>query len=374
MKLLGTLIVASILAGGNARAQAEPMKVGMVGLVHGHAGGFLGGGGLTPAGGILTRPDVQLVGIVERDRKLFAQYAEKYHLASSLRFDSIAAMVQAAHPQAVLVLTAPSEHRRVVEECAGLGVHVMVEKPLATSYADALAIQAAAKRGKIHVLVNLETTWYASNTEAFLLLKSGVLGPLVKTVIRDGHEGPIKIKVSPEFMAFLGDPKQNGAGALFDFGCYGANLMTWLMEGAAPTSVTAVTQQLQPELYPNVDDEAQIVMTYPHTVAVAQASWNWPYSFKQMDVYGRIGYAKAMDSSRVEVRKGAETEGAVMTGRALAAPYDDPLHYLAAVLHGEIEEGFSPSALQTNVVVAEILEAARESAKTGKTVKLPLQQ
>jgi len=348
------------------------MKVGMVGLVHGHAGGFLGGGGLTPAGGILHRPDVQLVGIVERDQKLFDQYARQYGLAPGLRFNSIAEMVKATHPRAVFVLTAPSEHRRVVEECAALGVHVMVEKPLSTTYADALAIEAAARRGKIHVLVNLETTWYASNAEAFLLLKSGSLGPIVKTVIRDGHEGPIKIKVGPEFMAFLGDPKQNGGGALFDFGCYGANLMTSLMQGERPLSVTAVTQQLQPELYPNVDDEAQIVMTYKSAVAVAQASWNWPFSLKQMDVYGRTGYAKAIDPSRVEVRKGAEAEGVVMPGHPLAAPYDDPVHYLAAVINGEIEEGDSPSALKTNVIVAEILEAARESARTGKSVKLPL--
>ncbi len=356
----------------SAEAQAAPMRVGMVGLVHGHAEGFLHGGGLTPAGGILNRPDVQLVGIVETDQKLFDSYAQRFHLLASLRFDSIGAMVKAAHPRAVMVLTAPSDHRRVVEECAALGVHVMVEKPLATTYEDALSIQDAARRGKIHVLVNLETTWYASNAEAYALLKHGDLGAIVKTVIRDGHEGPVKIHVGPEFMAFLGDPKQNGAGALFDFGCYGANLMTWLMDGEAPLSVTAVTQHLQPELYPNVDDEAQIILNYKSAVAVAQASWNWPFSLKQMDVYGRTGYAKAIDSSRLEVRKANEAEGTVKSGSKLAAPYDDPIHYLIAVLNGEIEEGNSPSALQTNLVVAEILEAARESAQTGKTVKLPL--
>jgi predicted dehydrogenase len=371
MRAILTLVLVMLAAGPSVSAQT-PMKVGMVGLEHGHAGGFLGGGGLTPAGGILSRPDVQLVGIVERDIKLFEQYARQYHLAASLRYDSIAAMVKAEHPQAVFVLTAPNEHRRVVEECAALGLHVMVEKPLATTYADALAIEAAAKRGKIHVLVNLETTWYASNADAYTLLKSGALGPVAKVVIRDGHEGPVKIHVGSEFMAFLGDPVRNGGGALFDFGCYGANLMTWLMDGERPSTVTAVTQQLQPELYPKVDDEAQIVMTYKSAVATAQASWNWPFSFKQMDVYGRTGYAKAMDASRVEVRKAGEAEGAVMAGHALAAPYDDPIHYLEAVLRGEVDEGNSPSALKTNVMVAEILEAARESARTGKTVKLPL--
>jgi predicted dehydrogenase len=222
------------------------------------------------------------------------------------------------------------------------------------------------------VLVNLETSWYASNSEAFRLLKQGALGPIVKTVIRDGHPGPKLIGVGPEFLAFLNDPKQNGAGALFDFGCYGPNLMTWLMDGEVPLSVTAVTKQLQPELYPRVDDEAEIILNYKSAVAIVQASWNWPFSVKQMDVYGRTGYAKTIDSDRIEIRMGNESEGQTTKGKSLAAPYDDPLHYMAAVLNGEIQEGNSPSSLQTNMSVSEILDAARQSAQSGKTISLPL--
>jgi glucose-fructose oxidoreductase len=349
-----------------------PMKVAIVGLVHGHVDGFLKGGALTPAGGILNRPDVQLVGIVEPRQDLFDAYAQRYHLPASLYYHSIQELVSQAHPQAVLVFTATSEHRRVVEECAVLGVHVMMEKPLTITYQDALAMQDAAQRGKIHVLVNLETSWYPSNAEAFLLLKQGALGPIVKTVIRDGHQGPKLIDVPPQFLAFLLDPKQNGAGALYDFGCYGANLMTWLMDGEAPLSVTAVTKQLQPNLYPDVDDEAEIILNYINAVAIVQASWNWPFSVKQLDVYGRTGYAKAIDPEHVEVREAADSEGRLTKGPALAAPYDDPLHYMAAVLRGEIQEGHSVSSLQTNITVSEILDAARQSAQTGKAVALPL--
>lgn len=248
----------------------------------------------------------------------------------------------------------------------------MVEKPLTVSYKDALAIQDAAQHGKIHVLVNLETSWYASNSEAFRLLKQGALGPMVKTVIRDGHPGPKLIGVGPEFLAFLSDPKQNGAGALFDFGCYGPNLMTWLMDGETPLSVTAITKQLQPNVYPEVDDEAEIILNYKNAVAIVQASWNWPFNLKQMDVYGRTGYAKAIDSERIEVRKANEPEGRMMKGTSLTTPYDDPLHYMAAVLNGEIREGSAPSSLQTNMTVSEILDAAKQSAQSGKTVGLPL--
>ena len=368
------MMLTSILFGMVVSAAGAPMKVGVVGLVHGHVAAFLGGGAMTPAGGILNRPDIQLVGIVEPDQALFDGYARRYHLSPSLHFNSIAEMVAHAHPQAVLVFTPPSEHRRVVEECSSLGVNVMIEKPLAFTYADALAMQRAAERGKIHVLVDFETSWYPSNSEAQRLLKEGALGSLVKTVFRDGHQGPKEIGVQPEFLKWLIDPKQDGDGALTDFGCYGPDLMTWMMGGEAPVSVSAVTRRLKPLIYPLVDDEADILLKYKNSVAIVEASWNWPFAVKQMDVYGSKGSAKAMDSSLIEVRRENDEKGTVRKGAALKAPYDDPLHYLEAVLSGQVEEGNSMSSLHTNVVVAEILDAARRSVETGKTIALPLAQ
>jgi glucose-fructose oxidoreductase len=369
------LLMVALLAANSQSAAANPapLKLGIVGLEHGHIEFSLRGGALAPAGGLLNRPDVQIVGIVDTDQALFDSYAQRHHISPNLHFRTIQEMVKQAHPQAVLVFTAPSEHRRIVEECAALGVHVMVEKPLAISYEDALAMQAAAERGKIHVLVNLETTWYPSNTEAFHLLQQGALGPVVKAIFRDGHRGPKLLGVfGPEFLNFLDDPKQNGGGALFDFGCYGANLMTWLMNGEAPLSVTAITKHMQPDLYPHVDDEAEIILNYKNAVAILEASWNWPFAVKQMDVYGRTGYAKTIDSERLEIRKANESDGQLIKGKSLPAPDDDPVHYLSAVMNGEIQEGNSLSSLQNNVTASEILDAARQSAETGKTIALPL--
>jgi predicted dehydrogenase len=97
-----------------------------------------------------------------------------------------------------------------------------------------------------------------------------------------------------EFFDWLTDPVRNGAGALFDFGCYGANLMTWLMDGQRPIAVTAVTQHFQPNVYPAVEDEATILVEYPAAQGIIQASWNWPFDRKDMEIYGRTGQIFAL--------------------------------------------------------------------------------
>jgi predicted dehydrogenase len=355
-----------------ADPSTAPLRVGIIGLVHGHVAGFLNGGALTPAGGALHRPDIQIAGIVEEDQQLFDKYAARFHWSADMRFRSIEELASRTHPDAALIFTSTAGHTKAVEECARLGIHAMMEKPMAVSYKDALAMAEAARRGKIHVLVDYETSWYGSNKAAYDLLAQGALGAMLKCVVRDGHSGPKAIHVSPEFFAWLTDPKLNGAGALYDFGCYGADLMTWLMKGERPISVTAITRQIQPNVYPKVDDEADVLLTYKSAVGILQGSWNWPFNVKDMDVYGRTGHLRTIGADRIDVRRAGDREGHVADAARPAAPYDDPLHYLAAVIRGSVAEEDSVSSLKTNVTVSEILDAARRSAQSGMSVKLPL--
>ena len=103
------------------------------------------------------------------------------------------------------------------------------------------------------------------------------IGPIKKMVVHDGHQGPKEIGCSKEFLAWLTDPVLNGAGALNDFGCYGADLMTWLMHGQKPIAVTAITHHYKPGVYPKVDDDATILVEYPKATGQIEASWNWPF-------------------------------------------------------------------------------------------------
>jgi len=279
-------------------------------------------------------------------------------------------MIAQQHPDAVLVYTTIQDHRKVIEAAARHGISSMVEKPLSTTLADALAIRAAARQHHVQVLVNYETTWYASNQEVLTEAEKGKLGEIRKVVVHDGHEGPKEIGVGPEWLPWLTDPVQNGAGALFDFGCYGADLTTLLMHGSAPISVTAVAQTDKPDTYPHVDDDATIILRYPKAQAVIMPSWNWSFARKDMEVYGVGGYAITVASDHLRVRYHGEATETATTAPALPKEQQNSLDYLAAVLHGQIKPDGDASALDTNLVVMQILDAARESAHTGRTVDL----
>src|SRR4051812_40769435 len=293
--------IGAVAAGTLAGATSPPLRLGMAGLVHGHAGGFLAR--------YRDSKDVELVGVSEPDREVAARYVKQSRLDPATISRSLDEMLDRARPQAVVAFTSTADHPAVVVACASRKIPVMMEKPLAVGVEQARAIERAAAEGGIPVLVNYETTWYPSNHAAYALAKQErALGEIRKVVVHAGHRGPKEIGVQPEFLDWLTDPARNGAGALFDFGCYGANLMTWLMDDARPTSVTAVTRTFKPEIYSRVDDEATIVLEYPGAQAIIQASWNWPFDRKDMEVYGSTGQVLTAAQDGVRVRLAGRPE------------------------------------------------------------------
>ncbi len=356
---LGCLLPGLAVPGAEAK---PPVRIAIIGLVHSHVRGFL------PRA--ITSDEVQVAGIVEPDRNLVLQAARTYKLNTNLFFASIEDLLAKTNVQAVATFTSTFDHRRVVETCAPRGIHVMMEKPLAVNMEHARAMEASAKKGNVQLLVNYETTWYSANQAAYKMIHSdNAIGQMRKFVVHDGHRGPKEIGCPPEFLRWLTDPVLDGGGAIMDFGCYGADLITWLMDGQRPTSVFAVTQQFKPDIYPKVDDEATIVVTYPGAQGIIQASWNWPYNRKDLEVYGRTGYILVPKNNILQLSQN-EQPVTETTIPPLTGPESAPISYLAAVVRGDIKPS-GLSSLEVNMTVTEILDAAKESAATGKRIELP---
>lgn len=342
----------------------KPVRMAVAGITHGHAGFILGR---------KPKPDIELVGIYEPNTDLAKRYAKSFGISTELFYTDMNKMLETIKPEAVVAFGSIYEHMAVVDACAPKGIHVMVEKPLATNLAHAQRMEELAKQYKIHLLTNYETSWYPTTEKAYQLANdSNYMGAIKKVVIHDGHKGPKEIGVNKEFLDWLTDPVQNGGGALIDFGCYGANLMTYLMRGEVPISVTAITQQYKPAIYPKVDDEATIIVTYPSALCIIQASWNWPFSRKDMEVYGETGYAIAINNTTMRLRnKESEPERSIQLTAKEMGVYEDPISYFADVVRKKIQVPKNGLySLENNILVCKILETARESAKTGKTIFL----
>ncbi len=348
-------------AAQEGQGSPPPLRLVVAGLVHGHVDAFLRYCKIAP---------VEIVGVYEPDEALRARKLAAAELPASLGASDLDALLSRTRPEAIAIFSTTADHRRLVEIAARHKAHAMMEKPLAVSVADARAMASAAEQAGIHVLVNYETTWYPSLGTVWRLMKTERDGGAIRKIVAmDGHPGPKEIGVGPEFLSWLTDPDQNGAGALYDFGCYGANLMTWLLDGARPLSVRALTQQIKPQVYPRVDDEATILLEYQGAQGIVQASWNWPVNRKDLEVYAERRYVVATGSDQVRARIGDEPERRAPSPN-LPDAEADPISYLTAVARGMVKpEG--RSSLANNLVVTEILEAARESARTGRAVQLP---
>lgn len=354
------LLIFVILCVVQLKAQnGQPLQVAIAGLSHDHIYGILQH---------YKKGTIKLLGIAESNPALVAKFKKNYQIPDSLFYQDLSSLLKKKKPEVVMAFNAVAEHINVVRVCAPLKVDVMVEKPLATTVKDAEEIVALANKNNIQVLTNYETTWYASNQTIYKKVKENAIGDVVKMIVHDGHEGPKEIGCSKEFLEWLTDPIKNGAGALNDFGCYGANLMTWLMDGQMPISVSAVTHQIKPNVYPKVDDDATIVLEYPKATGIVEASWNWPYSIKDWEVFGKSGYLQAVNGNTLRSRK--KNDYQIEKLPEPEKTYSDYVPYVTAVLRGEIKPQKDLSSLENNLIVVKILNAAKESAKTGKKVYL----
>ena len=351
-RYLVLLIILILPTGTSAQASSQkPMRIAVIGLVHTHVHWVLGRE---------DRGDIEIVGIAEPNTELAREYSKRHGYSMDLVYSSMEEMIEKTKPEAVLAFNTIYDHLKVVEYCAPKGIHVMVEKPLAVSLDHASKMAFLARKYNIHLLTNFETSWYGSTALAKKLIGDSLIGDIRKIIFYTGHPGPIEIGCNKEFLEWLTDPVLNGGGALTDFGCYGANIATWLMNGEEPLTVNAITQQIKPHLYPKVEDEATILAAYTDAQIIIQASWNWPYNRKEMEIYGTDGYIFCRDGSLMEVKLKGEKSTKQINAPPLDLDRNDPFIYFVNIIRGTIKmQPFDLASLENNLQVMVMLEKAK---------------
>ena len=338
-------------------------KLAIIGLDHDHVWGLLRD--------LAGEPNAELVAIADNHQPLVDQAKTKVPPTVKFYSDYVK-MLDEMKPDGVIVTTENDWHLEILRECAKRHIHYSTEKPMATTAADAREMERLANQAGIKVMVNYWNAWVAPTHALYHRVHDNQLGPVQRIIVQYGHQGPKEIGVSKYFADWLYDPVKNGGGAIMDFGCYGAEWAVWLK--GRPARVSAVTQKLKVDQHNAVDDDATIVLDYPDGTAIIEASWDWPYNMGQVQVFGPKGslLATAKDlfsrSPKDNVANGA-LEGERVALDPPMHETSNPISYFVDCIRSNkpIED---PLSMKLNVQVMEILDAARESARTGTQQEL----
>jgi len=344
-------------------ASARKTRLAIVGLDHDHVWELLKY--------IASEPEAELVAIADPHPNLVSQ--ARSQVPGSVKFYSdYIKMLDEAKPEAVFVTTELDRHLEILRQCAKRHIHYSTEKPMATNAADAREMERLANQAGIKLMVNYWNAWTASSHDLFHRVKSDEIGLVQKIIVHYGHQGPKEIGVSKEFADWLYDPVKNGGGAIVDFGCYGAEWALWLK--GRPTRVYATTRKLKAEQRNNVDDDATIILDYPDATVIIEASWDWPYNMDRVYVFGPKGSLLARRGDLFlrpasDQRPQPSPEGEPVTLNPVSRETSNPIAYLLDCIRNNkpVED---PLSSKLNVQVMEILDAARESARTGHAVEL----
>lgn len=358
MLVVSVMHVASTFAAPETNPAEGKVRLAIVGLNHDHVWGILKD--------IAGEPEAELVAIAENDPALVNR--AKGRVPGSVKFyDNFVKMLDEMKPDAVIATTENSRHLEILKECAKRHVHFSTEKPMAISGADAREMLRLAQSSGIKLMVNYWNAWAAPTPSLFERVRAGEVGPVQKIIVEYGHAGPKEIGVSEQFANWLYDPDKNGGGAIVDFGCYGAEWALWLK--GKPARVFATAKKLKTAQNNRVDDDATIVLDYPDATAILQASWDWPYGMDRVKVFGPKGSLLATGKelffreSKSDPKNGLE--GKPLTVEPLPREKSNPVSYFVACIR-ENKPIEAPVSAELNVQVVEILDAARESLRTGK--------
>jgi predicted dehydrogenase len=345
-------------------AQART-RLAIVGLDHDHVWGLLKIIG--------HEPDAELVAIADPHAEL-VEKAKATAPAGVKFFSDYLQMLDQVKPDAVIVTTANYRHLEILRACAQRKIHFFTEKPMAASGADAREMEDLSRAAGIKLMVNYGNAWTEPTQEALRQIEEGVIGQIQKMIVQFGHQGPREIGTSKYFADWLYDPAKNGAGALMDFGCYGAD---WAMTlKGRPQRVYAASLKLKTDQHNAVEDDATVLLEYADATAILMPSWDWPYGKGQVETVGSKGsFLVRGDGLLFQPAQRATSqefpEGKMVTHPAPPEKRNGVAYFLYCIRNNKSIEGLVSPAI--NVGVNEIIDAAKESIRTGRAVTMPAQ-
>jgi 1,5-anhydro-D-fructose reductase (1,5-anhydro-D-mannitol-forming) len=337
------------------------MKIGIMSFAHTHAASYVRL--------LREQPDVELRAADP------GPHPAASHPAGEVRGEELARQLDVAYcdgydelmawgPDAVLITSENARHRPLAELAASRGAHILCEKPLATTWADGLAIARAARTAGVTLMMAFPVRFASVFARLRAQYAAGLLGDIVS--IRGTNNGKL-----PAERAWFADPELAGGGAFADHVVHIADLIEALTR-AEPLTVTAVSNR---KLYADrarAETAGLVMISYAGgVIAALDCSWSRPataptWGGLTLSVAGTLGSAD-LDFFGPRAR-GLDAA----TGRPIELPYGPDLNapmlreFLGAIRTGHQPQPDASVGLRTLAVML----GAQQSARTGTTVAL----
>ena len=358
-------------------------RVGVIGFAHMHINNVLALFGKHPSIELVAGADTPPL----RPELRVGPYTRQWNLQHALKclglpksYDDYRSMLGKEKLDIVICCSENARHPEVVAACAAAGVHVCVEKPMARSLSDAVAMVRSVRAAGTKMLVNWPMTWNPSAHKTKALLDTGVIGRVIEVRTRLGHTGPLGSGAKHEGVAQEAAPLSAnelsavwwhdvaaGGGAMLDFCCYGAMLSRWLVGEPGVAAIGMRANLNSP--FGNADDNGAMIVRFPQAMGLFEGTWT---TFDHGVPCGPVVYGTdgtlVMDSVDGEPVVREEHGG----GRTVIHPAEPLLedrqniayeyvHHLATgePVHPTLDMMFNLDAMA-------ILDAGLRSADTGK--------
>lgn len=332
-------------------------------------------------------PNVEIVGIADENRDRMQVAQTNFGLPESALYTDFRACLEATSPDIVILCPKTAEHADYVEAVAPYGVHILVEKPMAASLADADRMLAAMQNSAKRLVINWPLAWYPPHVTAKRLIDEGHIGLVREVHYYDGNRGPLrhladKVEISEEEANHQKSQswwyqKEAGGGSLLDYLGYGVTLGTWYHNGAAPVEVCCLTDA-QKGL--EVDEHSITIARYETGLSKFETRWGTftdPWTLQPQPkcgfvIVGTKGTISSYDYETViKVQTAEKPETHEIPVDVLKPPYRNPIEYLVHCIEtGEAIKG--PLDPKLCRIGQQIVDTAYHSAQERRA--LPLRQ
>lgn len=328
-------------------------------------------------------PQVEIVGIADADPQRMSKARQAFGIPAERVYSNEVELLRAEQPDIVILCPATADHAEWTERIAPFGAHIMIEKPFASSVAEADRMIAAMEQSGKQLLINWPLRWYPPHVTAQRLISEGVIGTVTGVHYYDGNRGPLyhgadKLELEPtteEKASSWFYRREQGGGSLLDYLGYGTTLGTWFNGGQKPLEVTAITAGT-PGL--EVDEHSITVVRYAAGLSKFETRWGtftdpWVQQPQPKCGFVLTGTAGTLSSYDFESTVRLQTHdwpaGRDLPVDQLESPFQNPVQYLIHCLEQDlaVDGPLSPAFCR---IGQQIVDAAVQSAREQRTIRL----